>query len=70
MSKLPAGMASRILMAMAAHSLLNGAPSDLLLRLPVRQPRPAGYGVHLTKAERKGKTVAELQRLRAERSTP
>jgi hypothetical protein len=31
------------------------------------QRRPEGYGVHLSKAERRGKSVAELQRLRAQR---
>ncbi|MBE3064818.1 MAG: hypothetical protein IMZ69_07345 [Spirochaetes bacterium] len=30
-------------------------------------PRPPGYGVHLSKAERRGKSFAELQAMRAER---
>lgn len=35
------------------------------LRLP--EPKPEGYGVHLSKAERKGKSFAELQAMRAAR---
>lgn len=31
------------------------------------KPKPKGYGVHLSKAERRGKSPAELQRLRAEK---
>ena len=35
--------------------------------LPHPESRPPGYGVHLTKAERRGKTPEEMQRMREER---
>jgi NAD(P)H-nitrite reductase large subunit len=33
-----------------------------------REPNPSYYRVHLSKAERKGKTFDEIQRMRAERA--
>jgi hypothetical protein len=51
-------------LAMMAPAFISGEMASLPA-LPA--PRPEGYGVHLSKAERKGKSVAELQALRAER---
>lgn len=53
---------ARISMAVAASAGMQELPQDVL-RLPYRR-RPEGYGVHLTKAERRGKTWQELQALR------
>lgn len=46
-----------------------GDPPDLRDPTDVygHRARPAAYGVHLSKAERRGKTYAELQALRWER---
>jgi hypothetical protein len=55
---------SLITMALLFGASEQGAPG--VPRLPA--PRPEGYGVHLSKAERRGKTPAELQRLRAQRA--
>ena len=38
--------------------------------LPHPESPPPAYGVHLTKAERRGKTPEQLQRMRVERSKP
>lgn len=38
--------------------------------LPEPEPEPRGYGVHLSKAERRGLTWDQQQALRAERSKP
>lgn len=55
------------LTAMAMLAAASGvAPEYPDLRGPSARPR--GYGVHLSKAERRGKSYAELQRLRAERA--
>jgi hypothetical protein len=52
------------MLAMMAPAFTGeGGPS--LPRLP--EPKPEGYGVHLSKADRRGKSVAEIQHLRAER---
>ena len=56
-------MAAIMALALMMGGAEAGAPG--LPRLP--EPKPKGYGVHLSKAERRGKSPAELQRLRAER---
>jgi hypothetical protein len=33
----------------------------------IPEPKPIGYGIHLSKAERKGKTREELQKMREEK---
>jgi hypothetical protein len=49
-----------------AMSLNSNASSDNIIpSLPY--PKPIGYGVHLSKAERKGKTREELQKMREEK---
>ena len=52
------------MLAMMAPSF-TGEETALIPSLP--EPKPEGYGIHLSKAERKGKSFAELQALRAER---
>ena len=54
------------MLAMMAPAVAGEALQDLPDVAGYRR-RPEGYGVHLSKAERRGKSVAELQRLRAER---
>jgi hypothetical protein len=45
-----------------------GAPDMPKIDLPaLPEPKPEGYGVHLSKAERRSKSPSEIQRLRAER---
>lgn len=70
MSKLPRGMAYGILMAMAAQGLMSGHGGEMLPTLPTMEPRPDGYGVHLTKAQRRGKSWLEMQAMRAGKATP
>ena len=53
--------ATMMAMTMLALSM-GGEGAPELPRLP--EPKPKGYGVHLSKAERKGKTPAELQAMR------
>lgn len=50
----------------AASAIGNEGYSPPLPRLPA--PKPKGYGVHLTKAERRGKSFSELQALREARN--
>jgi len=52
------------------HSPMRSAmimTTMLAMMSPLPAPKPEGYGVHLSKAERRGKSPAELQSLRAER---
>jgi hypothetical protein len=60
-------MRSHMMMMYALAMMARGIGEDVpaLPRLP--ELKPEGYGVHLSKAERRGKTPAELQRMRAER---
>jgi hypothetical protein len=56
------------MMTILAHSMAGAAYSDKgMPDVSGYQRRPEGYGVHLSKAERKGKKPAELQRMRQER---
>jgi hypothetical protein len=48
-----------------ARSMQAGFPQVRRYQPPAQKPR--GYGVHLSKAERKGKTPAELQAMREAR---
>jgi hypothetical protein len=58
---------ARMLSIAAMTVLARGGAA--LPELPALPPaRPLGYGVHLSKRERKGKSPAELQALRAERA--
>lgn len=54
-------------MAMAAQAAASGVAGDLLPSLPKWEPRPRGYGVHLSKGERRGKSFGDIQRMREER---
>ncbi len=55
------------LMTILAHGLALNAYADEGGELPSPPgPQPAHYGVHLSKAERRGKSPAELQALRAQ----
>jgi hypothetical protein len=63
--------ARRLLITAAAYAMAAAAFGDPDARfrpLPtLPEPRPRGYGVHLSKAERRGKTPAQLQAMREER---
>jgi len=48
-------------------SLFGGVTGEEMPDVVGHPPRPKGYGVHLSKAERRGKSPAELQALRAQR---
>jgi hypothetical protein len=55
------------MMTMLAHAMAAGAYEGQHIEFPDvagYPPRPEGYGVHLSKAERKGKTPAQLQAMR------
>jgi hypothetical protein len=51
------------MLALMAHGGDN--VSHWIPSLP--EPKPKGYGVHLSKAERRGKSFSDLQALREER---
>ncbi len=57
----PSKVAAReILFAALAWASMSG---QVGLR-PLPEPKPEGYGIHLSKAERKGKAWQELQAMR------
>jgi hypothetical protein len=59
------------MMAMTTLALMMGGAGQGAPELPDvagYPPRPKGYGVHLSKAERKGKSFAEIQRMRGDRA--
>ena len=59
-------MRSAIMMTAMLALMGSGEPgAPELPRLP--EPKPKGYGVHLSKPERRGKSFIELQVLREER---
>jgi len=62
-SPMRTAMIMTTMLAMAVGGMMDPEMPDVA----GHPPRPKGYGVHLSKTERRGKSPAELQRLRAER---
>jgi len=63
-------MHSPIRFAMIMAAVLSSADRAYFdAKMPALQlpPKPEGYGVHLSKAERRGRSWQELQTIRAER---
>ena len=52
-----------MMLALTASAFMGDQGGIAFPRLP--EPKPKGYGVHLSKAQRKGKSWSELQALRA-----
>jgi hypothetical protein len=56
-----------LLAAVALSAMTGGIPTLVGDGMALPEPKPRHYRTHLSKSERRGRTYAELQAMRAER---